>query len=266
MTGVRHEWAVRHLHRVGSVSAKLPNGRTLRLSSRGDDWVSNQVFWRGWLAHEADTAPVFFRLAERARVTVDVGAYVGYFTVLAAHANPAGRVLAIEPLPPVYARLVRNIRLNRLGNVDCVMAAAGAAEGAASFYYQAHGLPTSSSLSRAFMAGVENLTVTNVPVVAVDSLLVQRGICLVDLIKIDTESTEPDVLAGMASTLRRDRPAIICEVLKGRGAEERLNAVMRPLSYRYYLLTPDGPVARGVIEGHPECLNYLLVGRDADRP
>jgi len=264
--GVRHEWAVQHLHAVGRVNARLPNARTLRLWSRGDDWVSNQVFWRGWRAHETETADAFFRLAERADVTLDVGAYVGYFALLAAHANPGGRVLAMEPLPNVYTRLMRNIQLNRLNNVECVMAAAGAQEGTASFYHQPHALPTSSSLSREFMDGAENLTATTVPVVTIDHLLRERGIRRIDLVKIDTESTEPDVLSGMAEALRRDRPAIVCEVLRARGAEERLNAMMKPLGYRYYLLTPDGPVARDVIDGHPEWLNYLLVGRDADIP
>ena len=265
-TGARQEWAVRHLHPVGPVTARLPNGRTLRLWSRGDDWVGNQVFWRGWRAHEAETAEVFFRIAERAVTTVDVGAYVGYFTLLAAHANPAGRVLAIEALPTVYERLVRNVRLNQLGNVQCVLAAAGAQQGNASFYHQPHALPTSSSLSREFMVGADNLTGTRVSVVTVDDLLRECGISRVDLVKIDTESTEPDVLAGMAAALRRDRPTIVCEVLKDRGAEARLNELMRPLGYRYYLLTADGPVARDVIEGHPEWLNFLLVGRDADVP
>jgi hypothetical protein len=42
------EFFIKHLHRIDLVEAKLPNGRILKLKSKGDDWVSNQVFWRGW--------------------------------------------------------------------------------------------------------------------------------------------------------------------------------------------------------------------------
>lgn len=39
--GLRSEWAIRHLHHVGRVRSRLPNGRDLVLWSRADDWVSN---------------------------------------------------------------------------------------------------------------------------------------------------------------------------------------------------------------------------------
>src|SRR5262245_40399135 len=66
---------VKHLHRVGLVCSRLPNGRMLKLESRADDWVSNQVYWRGWLGYEPESASLFFRLASRARITFDIGAY-----------------------------------------------------------------------------------------------------------------------------------------------------------------------------------------------
>ena len=61
----------------------------------------------------------------------------------------------------------------------------------------------------------------------------------------------------MIETLRRDKPFIITEVL-GRGSEKRLEEILGPLGYRYYLLTSDGHRLRDRIEGHPEWLNYLF--------
>jgi Methyltransferase FkbM domain len=43
----------------------------------------------------------------------------------------------------------------------------------------------------------------------------EQGIAKVDLVKIDTETTEPAVIRGMARTLARDRPDVVCEVLAG---------------------------------------------------
>jgi len=259
-------WAVAHLHRVGAVGASLPNGHVLRLWSRGDDWISNQVFWRGWAGHEPETSALFFALARKAEATLDVGAHVGYYAMLAAHASPSGRVIALEPLPAIHARLRRHVSLNRLANVECLMAAAGAREGTADFYHVGAGLPTSSSLSREFMTGTQGLVSTPVPVVVLDRLVRERGLSRVDLVKIDTESTEPDVLEGMRDTLARDRPWIVCEVLKGRGAEERLGPILEPFGYRFYLLTPQGPVPKTGIEGDPQWLNYLFAARDEEVP
>src|SRR5205814_5357903 len=118
-TGMHSALVIKHLHRVGMVRRKLPNGRTLRLWSRADDWVSNQVYWRGWSGYEPERVPLFFRLASRAQVTLDVGAHVGFFTLLAAHANPAGRVFAFEPMPAIQERLRYNVGLNQLDNVEC---------------------------------------------------------------------------------------------------------------------------------------------------
>src|SRR4051794_24818086 len=99
LTGHEFESAIKHLPRTGPVRSRLPNGEVLRLWSRGDDWISNQVFWRGWSGYEPETAPLFFRLAQDADVVLDVGAYVGFFAVLAGLANRRSRVLAFEPMP-----------------------------------------------------------------------------------------------------------------------------------------------------------------------
>lgn len=261
-TGMHSEFVIRHLHRVGIVTCRLPNGAELRLQSQGDDWVSNQVYWRGWEGYEPETVPLFFRLALRAEVTVDIGAYVGYFTMLAAHANPRGRVFAFEPLPSVYRRLQRNVVLNRLSNVECREAACGAEEGTAEFYHVDAELPTSSSLSFDFMRAATDLKRTLVPVLTLDSFVAAQRLDRLDLVKIDTESTEPDVLSGALTALGRHHPMILCEVLKGRGSETALEELLRPLGYRFYLLTSDGPVPRERIEGHPEWLNYLFTTLD----
>jgi FkbM family methyltransferase len=256
--GRQPEFVIKHLHRAGKVKRRLPNGRMLRLQSRADDWVSNQIYWRGWNGYEPETVPLFFRLAARACVTSDVGAYIGFYTLLAAHANPAGRVFAFEPLPAAYARLQRNIELNRLANVRCVASAVGETDGVAEFFHMATALPCSSSLSYEFMRSAGEAQRALVPVLTLDRFVREQGLARVDLVKIDTESTEPEVLRGRAKTLRRDQPMIFCEVLQGRGAEKPLEEILRSLGYRYYLLTSDGPALRDQIEGHPAWLNYLF--------
>lgn len=254
------ESVIRHLHRVGTVHRRLPNGRTLVLWSRADDWISNQVFWRGWDGYEAETSRVFYKLALRAQVTLDVGAYVGFYSLLAAHANPSGRVYAFEPHPAVFERLTLNVRLNGVANVACLAIAAGATDGAADFHYVPGGLPSSSSLSLPFMAqSGAPLEHRRVPVVTLDAFAREAGLDHVDLVKMDTETTEPDVLEGMASLLDRHRPHIVCEVLAGRADEGRLEAILRPLGYRFYLLKKEGPTPVAHVRAETDWLNHLFV-------
>jgi FkbM family methyltransferase len=256
--GVRSEFIIKHLHRFGSVRSTLPNGRILQLWSKGDDWVSNQVFWRSWRGYEPETIPLFYQCATRARVTLDVGAYVGFYSLLAAHANPAGKVFAFEPLPSIHERLQQNVARNGLMNVECLETAVGERDGTADFFHMDLTLPTSSSMSEEFMRTASGVRRSAIPVITLDRFIRERNLTGVDLVKIDTESTEPQVLRGMLETLRRDRPTLFCEVLKGRGSERALEEVLAPLGYRYYLLTPEGPMPQERIEGHPTWLNYLF--------
>ncbi|MET0553959.1 MAG: FkbM family methyltransferase [Vicinamibacteria bacterium] len=261
--GARWEWAVKHLPRSGRVEAPLPDGRTLVLWSRGDDWVSNQVFWRGWSGHEPETAPAFRALAAHAGVTLDVGAHVGFYALVAGHANPAGRVFAFEPLALACERLRRHVRLNGLANVECVPVAASDVDGAIAFHVPTgHPLPCSAGTSAAFHAPwADAMETTSVACVTVDAFARARALASVDLIKIDVEGGEPAVLRGAAAVLEQHRPDIVCEVLSATRAAEELAEILLPLGYRFYLLTADGPVRRRRLEPHPRWMNQLFTAR-----
>ena len=264
---------IKHLHPIGTIKATLPNGRTLRLWSHADDWISNQVFWKGWNGYEPYTASLFYELAKRSSLTVDVGAYIGYYSILAAHANPSSQVLAFEPLSTAFARLQRNIALNGLSNVECIESAVGDQDGTADFFHgpagpetparasPTVGIPSSSSCSWDFMKDVPNVQRSKVAIGRLDTFLLDRRAPRVELLKIDTESTEPAVLDGMGERLARDRPTIVCEVLKGCGTERRLKEILAPLDYCFYLLTLDGPQQQNCIEGHADHLNYVFTAR-----
>ncbi len=263
-TGGETASLVRYLPRVGLVEAELPDGRVLRLWSRGDDDVASAVYWRGWAGHEPETAPHFYRLATRARVTVDVGAHVGYFSLLAAYANPDGTVYAFEPLPPVHDRLQRNITLNSLSHVSCHRLALGRSSGRDEFFHVPDSIPSSSSLSRSFMESIvdkQRLVVSPVEVATLDEFVAAHDVKGVDLVKIDTEATEDQVVAGMLETVARDRPAVVCEVLPG-GPAEAIEEMLRPLGYRYSLLTDRGPVPRAHVDPDERWRNYLFEPSD----
>jgi FkbM family methyltransferase len=236
--GRESAWLRKHLPRAGIARLALPNGDTLRLWSRGDDWISTQIFWAGVSGYEPETVPLWFHLAAQSETIVDVGAFVGYMTLLAALANRRARVVALEPNPPTFDRLLRNLQLNGVENVIAVNLAAGAMEGKAVLHHAPHGFSSAASLNPRHLAMIDDMTTTEVPVRRLDSLIGELGLKRVELLKLDTETTEADVLDGAAETIARDRPHIVCEVLGGESAA-RLTRMLAPLGYRFYELAPD---------------------------
>lgn len=69
--------------------------------------------------YEDSTSRVIAALLSPRDIVVDVGANVGYFTLLAAsRVGAQGKVHAFEPIPSNQGEIRRNIELNGLSNVD----------------------------------------------------------------------------------------------------------------------------------------------------
>ncbi len=252
------QFAVKHLPKVGIVRSTLPNGEQLVLWSRGDDWISNQVYWRGWDGYEPETTRMFWTWAQHARVVLDIGAHVGYFSLLAAHANPRCQVFAFEPMAANVARLHGHIRLNGRSNIHPIESAVGDHHGTSAFYCGADvGAPLSSSAAYEYVQRQPQVRSFQSPITTVDRFVADHSLTAVDLVKIDTETTESHVLDGMRETIARFRPRIIVEVL-GSGMPERIDAIARRHHYKSYLLTAAGPDLRDRIEADLHARNYVL--------
>jgi FkbM family methyltransferase len=257
--GVQSEFLIKHFPKVGVVKSRLPNGRILSLSGRADDWVSNQVYWLGWRGYEPEMSPLFFQFAAKARIIFDVGAHVGFYALVAGHANAAAKVFAFEPVPATFERLARNMSLNRLSNVTCMQCAVGNRDGLVPFYKGEQKIPCSAGTSFEFYKPWASMMSTiQVTSVTVDRFLEEKGLTGIDLVKVDTESTEPEVLHGMANSIKRDRPTIFCEVLAGFRTEQQIEDLLKPFGYRFYMLTTTGPVRRDHIDADTKWPNHLL--------
>lgn len=257
------EGLTKHLPRVGVVRSRLPNGRVLSLRSPGDEVVTSQVFWRGRSSYEPEAAPVFYEMARGASCVPDVGAHVRFYPLLAAHANPAGRVLAFEPPPEAVGRFRRNIAGNLLTNAELIECAVGGEVGTAAFFHapdSSEGVPSSSGLAGGFFHPpyyVESGVTSEPGVTTIDEVVRDRNVPRVDLIKMDTETTGPAVLARAAGVLERDGPDLVFEVLPGRGTGPAITHQLKPLGHTFHLPGENGPEERAEVEGHRTLWNYL---------
>jgi FkbM family methyltransferase len=128
-------------------------------------------------------------------VALDVGAHIGYFTVLMAKYAPrSGRVYAVEPDEFNLRFLRKNVARNRADSVTILPVAAGARSRVRPFH-----LMTNSSVHGFYKHPLGILKeIVQVAEVPLDELVEAP----VDVVKIDVEGAELEVLEGMTAILR----------------------------------------------------------------
>lgn len=131
---------------------------------------------------------------------LDVGAHIGYFTLLAAHCvGPRGRVYAVEPNPTAFAALQAHLQANQISTVEARMLALAEAEGTLRLYVPpgaAHRDYNVTCMPR------PDWTPVDVPCRRLDDCLAEWQVERIAVMKMDVEGAEPRVLAGGAEHLR----------------------------------------------------------------
>lgn len=152
------------------------------------DVVQRVVYFTGTY-EPAETEFMLSRLRPGS-VFVDVGANLGYHTLLAGDAvGPSGRVIAIEPVASNIAALSSNISDNGFLNTTVIHCAATAEDGVARLTGADEGGQTG-------WGGLDAGGSLVVKARRLDDLVEQFGVDRVDFLKIDVEGGEPDVLSG----------------------------------------------------------------------
>lgn len=136
-------------------------------------------------------------------VFIDVGANIGYFSILAAHAvGNDGLVVALEPARREYRRLLHHIAINNANGVVTLNCACSDRVGLGRL--EVHNIHT--GLHRLVATDTDDGTVQATVVVPLDVLI--PGIIntrTIDLLKIDVEGCELEVLKGCRQLLSEHR-------------------------------------------------------------
>lgn len=145
-----------------------------------------------------ETATAFVRSHLRAGdIFVDVGANVGYFSLMASRiVGPTGRVISVEPNPATLARLSRTVAENSISNITlCNVGLGDTSAKAELFTCTSEGNDTASMLPS---GNDQSITVDVLPL---DQLVEQLGLTRVDYLKIDVDGFEHKVFAGAAKLM-----------------------------------------------------------------
>jgi FkbM family methyltransferase len=169
--------------------------------------IQQQLFWYGY--YEKPVALLLQNLINPNSIILDIGANIGYFTLIAAQRAKIGRVYAFEPVKELFQKLQRNIVENNFQNTELINSAVGESQKDSIIYI--------SSTDNAGMSSLkppENFSgITQaIKIINIDQWIVQSGIKQVDIIKLDVEGGELFALHGMTEILMNFKPVLIVEI------------------------------------------------------
>lgn len=184
-----------------------------------------------WERHSVE---LFEELIEPGSVVVEVGAHIGTHTVpIARLVGPWGRVYAFEPQRKIYRELYHNLALNGVTNVVPLRYAIGSGE---TRIIEMNPATPGNEGGTGVGAGGDRAELRRL-----DSFGFER----VSLLKIDVERYENEALDGAMDTIRRNRPAILIEIMGGEDYEtaapdvlDRIHATWAKLEALDYTVTP----------------------------
>ncbi len=208
----RARWARAQLRRWPDREFRVdvPDGEPLFF--RTETAQEKRWFYRRYRQGEMHERPVSLAMLERVRpdsVCVDVGAFLGYYSVLLASRASHGTVVAVEMDETNREMLEANLARNAIRNVRVLPAAAF--DSVTEVAYTRESFAASPGHRIGSAAGRPRVEEIRVPTVVLDDWLEREGL-RPDLIKIDVEGAELGVLRGLARTLAHDGVRLFVEV------------------------------------------------------
>lgn len=167
----------------------------------------NSLYYFG--EYESGTLHVFRKFLREDDIVLDVGAHIGFITlVIASFVGKNGLVYAIEPHPETYQILKDNIRLNQFENVHPMNIALGSEVSEARIYENFDINRGAASL--VCPPNVDKKSGRQIKVTKIDTLIQKGQIQLPKLIKIDVEGFELEVLKGARILLSSLQAPALC--------------------------------------------------------
>jgi FkbM family methyltransferase len=201
--------------------------------------------------YEPEVTNILKNILKSGGVFVDIGANIGYFTLLAAQiVGTSGRVFAFEPNKRNCALLWLSSTENNYQNIEVFPVAAS--HNAQNIVVQVTGsngriVPNTELFANGISASTQDTILppnhVSARTVEVDTLL--HDVDRIDVIKIDVEGAEPFVLAGMQAVIQKHRPIIITEfspagiIQTTQQAPEGYVQQLRKLGYDLHMITKE---------------------------
>lgn len=256
-----------HFPVSGIVTTKLPGGEKLKLYSDGKDFIPSQIFWKGFGGYEGNSELLFYWLCKKSDTVIDVGANIGYYSLVAAISNPKLKIIAFEPVEHIINRFRKQIEINSINNIKIEPLIVNNNSEPLTFY-----IPKGSNMDLAASTKkgwVSNTVKKNISSISLDDYFESRDINTISLVKLDCEFHEFEVLEGMSNLLKKYKPAIIIEILFPESIEVtessytsdyhiKIQEIFKNNNYYNYLITQSALIRVDEIENNSDSRNYFF--------
>ena len=240
----------------GRVLVALTWGGKLLIPS-SDLSLMPELITRG--VYEAPLTRYLIRTMKAGMVAFDIGANVGYFTVLLGLlVGPTGRVVAYEADPRSYSLLLQNISLNYVAaQVEARQKAAYSRHASLSFYLSMlfYGNSSTRAHSEWYFLNYPGDQIRAIEVEAEPLDVHLPSFDRIDLVKIDVEGGEFHVLSGMEGLIRAGKVRqLVLEVNRHMAGSDygRLISLLGRLQdeagVQLYLVTDEGQLSSSRLE------------------
>jgi FkbM family methyltransferase len=171
------------------------------------DHIQQQLFWYG--NYEKPVGLLLEKLTQPGSVVIDIGANIGYFTLVAAQKATKGKVFSFEPVQQLFEKLKKNIEENKLANTEIFLLAIGDVRKDSVIY-----ISSSENIGMSSLSPPENFSGVSqsIQMNSLDNWIKTSDIKKADIIKLDIEGSELSALKGMKETLIKFKPALIVEI------------------------------------------------------
>lgn len=198
------------------------------------DFVGRHIYITG--EYETPTSRLFRELIQSGENILDIGANIGYFSLLSLSlVGPDGRVYAFEASPHIAAILKSNIVLNNIGSNFTLFELAVANKQGTLTFHEAQ----DDHLGISSIRDLGDRTRSSIVVPAIPIDKIAHSLRTIKLIKLDIEGAELLALEGMVGLLQRDKPYVIFELTdqylrQVYGSQEEVIEFLKGLDYELF--------------------------------
>ena len=212
---------------------------------------------------EANLTNFFINFLKEGDVFFDVGAHVGYYSILASDlVGENGKVYSFEPTPRTFASLTENA--NRKHNINAYNNAILNEETTIDFFdygpkYSAFNTFKKRTGKEIFFK--EDVSTISVKTISLDAFCKSNSVTPT-FIKIDAEGSEHLILGAMSFLLDTIHPLITIEVSNEQDLHDnsiKSITILKQKNYQCFKILLDGTLEENTLEVIPKYDNFLFV-------
>ena len=185
---------------TGVVELSFKNEPFYMINIENDDAIPLKYLWRN--KYENLSLNLWYDMTRKDGFCIDIGSHTVIYSIIGNLNKNENNIISIEAFFINYARLLSNLKLNKINPDKCFLGAASNSEGLGKF-------KAKTLLNHRTGGGLSDEGTLSVNKIKIDNFKLEKKICG---IKIDTEGNEFEVLEGEQNYINKDKPDILFEI------------------------------------------------------